>query len=132
MFQTFIKKFRKFERSTRKLLNTIMPPPPPPPPTLPNRFKVSSLYPEQVESNICAACHAFRLHAHPWRKLERLCVLKSGSKVLLPTMPDKIICQKHQSVYSRVERVTFENYTPPPPPPNFNVVLSVNVPRLQH
>ena len=37
--------------------------------------KVHSLYSEQVETDLCAACHAFTLHVRAWVKLKRLCVL---------------------------------------------------------
>ena len=37
--------------------------------------KVRSLYSEQVETDLCAAFHAFTLHVHVWRKLKMLCVL---------------------------------------------------------
>ena len=39
------------------------------------RLKVRSLYSEQVETGLCAACHAFTLHVHAWRKFKRFCVL---------------------------------------------------------
>ena len=40
-----------------------------------NIGKVRSLCYERVETDLCAACHAFILHVRAWGKLERLCAL---------------------------------------------------------
>ena len=55
----------------------------PPPPPMDYRiminiiwpFQVRSLYSEQVETDLCATCHAFTLHVRALKKLKRLCVL---------------------------------------------------------
>ena len=40
-----------------------------------NHGKVRLLYSEQVETDLCAACHDFAFHVHACRRLNRLCIL---------------------------------------------------------
>ena len=39
---------------------------------MPINSKVRSLYSEHVETDLCAACHAFATHVRAWGKMKRL------------------------------------------------------------